>query len=886
MTDKKEHVASPQTIYLKDYLPPAYLVERVELRVDIADECTEVSSSMQIRRNPQVAGEQLPLVLDGQALELVRIAINGTAIDNSNFHCDDEHLTLTPGMDQFALEITTRIRPQDNTALEGLYMSNGMYCTQCEAEGFRRITYYLDRPDVLSCFTTTIVADKTRFPVLLSNGNPVDQGELEDNRHWVRWEDPFPKPCYLFALVAGELVCIEDTFTTRSGRDISLQIFVEENNSDKCDHALQSLKQAMAWDEQTFNLEYDLDIYMIVAVDHFNMGAMENKGLNIFNSKYVLAKPETATDTDFINIQGVIGHEYFHNWTGNRVTCRDWFQLSLKEGLTVFRDQEFTSDMNSRAVKRIGDVRLLRSAQFPEDNGPMSHPIRPDSYIEINNFYTLTVYEKGAEVIRMIHTLLGADNFRRGMDLYFGRHDGQAVTTDDFVQAMEDASGIDLSHFRLWYSQSGTPVLTITDHYDAETHCYTLKIHQHTAPTAGQTDKKPLHIPLSIALLDQQGQEMTATLGSSNDSVCGTHLLHLHDNEEVIEYRDVGSQPVPSLLRGFSAPVKLDIDLKDSDLAFLMARDTDPFNRWEAGQQLATRVLLKLVADVRQQNGLALPDGFTRAVETVLTDPDIDLALQSEALLLPSESLLGESMETVDVDAIHSARQFVRRHLSEHLQAVFLQRYHDCTDDGEYDISPQSMARRRMRNLALAWLVENPTDDIYQLCLQHYHQAHNMTDAIGGLSSLVNIEGYDASEALDHFYDRWHADNLVIDKWFSIQAQCPREDTLQQVIALMEHPAFDIKTPNRVRSLIGVFCHTNTTRFHAADGSGYAFLGEQIMRLDELNPQVAARMVSPLTRWRRYDHQRQNLMREQLETILAIPSLSRDVFEITSKSLK
>jgi aminopeptidase N len=874
----------PQAVYLNDYTPPDYVLDAVDLSFDLRDEFTTVRSRLKLRRNPTSTGER-PLVLDGQDLELVSIAIDGEPLAPEAYRLEPESLTVSSVPEACTVEVETRIRPQDNTSLEGLYTSGGMYCTQCEAEGFRKITYFLDRPDVMSRYTTTIVADKTRYPVLLSNGNLVASGEMEGNRHWVRWEDPFRKPSYLFALVAGDLFKTEDRHVTASGREVTLRIYVEPANADRCEHAMRSLKKAMRWDEEVFGLEYDLDIYMVVAVDSFNMGAMENKGLNVFNSKYVLARPDTATDTDYVNIEGVIGHEYFHNWTGNRVTCRDWFQLSLKEGLTVFRDQEFTSDMTSRPVKRIGDVRHLRTAQFAEDAGPMAHPVRPDSYIEINNFYTLTVYEKGAEVIRMMHTLLGREGFRQGMDLYFERHDGEAVTTDDFVKAMEDANGADLSQFRLWYSQAGTPALEATGNHDAGSGTYALHVRQHTPPTPGQPEKRPLHIPLAVGLLAADGTDLPLQLEGEEAPGATTRILSLREAEQTFRFVGVRERPLPSLLRGFSAPVKLELDCTDEELGLLLARDSDPFNRWDAGQRLATRTLLGLVSDFQQGRELALNSHLTRAVRELLADGDIDPAFAAEALALPSEAYVAEQMETIDVDAIHSVRLFVRRAVAERLKDSFLDTYRETYDPGPYSLEQVAMGRRALKNLCLSYLVELDEPSARDLCMAQFRNAGNMTDTMAALGILANTECPERVEALDAFYLQWRNDPLVVDKWLSIQATSRLHGTLGEVQRLMEHPAFDIKNPNRVRSLLGAFAHSNRARFHAATGAGYAFLAEQVLRLDRLNSQVAARMLGPMSPWRRYDPARQALMRAHLEEIAETPGISKDVYEVASKSL-
>ncbi|MDX1434700.1 MAG: aminopeptidase N, partial [Gammaproteobacteria bacterium] len=726
---------------------------------------------------------------------------------------------------------------------------------------------------------------RDRCPVMLSNGNPVERGTLEDNRHWVRWEDPFRKPSYLFALVAGELACVESSFTTASGREVRLEIWVEPHNADKCDHAMASLKKAMRWDEEVFGLEYDLDIYMIVAVDDFNMGAMENKGLNVFNSKYVLARPDTATDDNYAAIESVIAHEYFHNWTGNRVTCRDWFQLSLKEGLTVFRDQEFSADTTSRAVKRIQDVRMLRTHQFAEDSGPMAHPVRPDSYIEISNFYTATVYNKGAEVIRMIHTLLGRDAFRRGMDLYFERHDGQAVTTEDFVKAMEDASGIDLGQFRRWYTQSGTPTVSARGHYDAAARRYTLELEQRCPPTPAQASKEAFHIPVRTALLDRAGRDLALNLEGGADEPRREIVLDLVAPEQSFVFTDVPEAPVPSILRGFSAPVKVECERDDSELAFLSASDSDPFNRWDAMQEYATALMLRLVERMRTGKSLTLDEEFMVAFGRVLDDRRLDRALVAEALTLPSESYLADRMDTVDVDAIHEVRQLVRRTLAWELEEALRQTYLGCFSNEPYRFDAESAARRSLKNLCLGYLMEVGDPSLRAWCRAQFDNADNMTDVLAALACFTRTECPEREEVIERFEERWRDDPLVLDKWFTLQATSSLPGTLETVERLMGHPAFDLKNPNRVRSLIGAFCHGNQVRFHDSSGAGYRFLGDRVIELDPVNAQVAARLLGCLSRWRRFDAQRQALMKAELERILSTPELSRDTYEIASKTL-
>ncbi|MTW20125.1 aminopeptidase N [Allochromatium palmeri] len=873
---------TPHPIYLKDYRPPEFLIEQVELRFELDPEHTRVESRLALRRNPAATRGDGSLRLHGEQLTLMQVAIDGHALTPAEYRVDAEGLTMHRVPDRFTLETQVEIHPSLNTALEGLYQSGDMLCTQCEAEGFRRLTYFLDRPDVMARYTTTLVADRTRFPVLLSNGNPVARTDLEDGRHSVTWDDPFPKPSYLFALVAGDLRAVEDSFVTASGREIQLQIFVEPHNLDKCDHAMRSLKKAMRWDEERFGREYDLDIFMIVAVSHFNMGAMENKGLNIFNDKFVLARPDTATDVDFDGIESVIAHEYFHNWTGNRITCRDWFQLSLKEGFTVYRDQEFSADVGSRAVKRISDVRTLRAHQFPEDAGPLAHPVRPESYIEINNFYTTTVYDKGAEVVRMQAALLGPESFRRATDRYFERHDGQAVTTEDFVRCMEDASGRDLTQFRRWYEQAGTPELSIQSKYDATAGTYTLSVRQETAATPGQPVKYPFHIPLTIGLLGAEGQALPVWLaGESAPPAPGTRLLELTERAHEFTLVGLTERPVPSLLRGFSAPVRVRDDLSDADRMFLMAHDSDGFNRWDAAQTLHERLLLALTDDADHP----IPEDYIAAFQRALRDPSADRALLAEVLTLPSETYLSDRMTVVDVDGLHRAHRQLTRCIGERLRADLLAVYHDSAETGDYVFSPEAVGRRALKNLALAYLVRAEDGEGLALCRAQFEAAHNMTDVMAALRLLTEQGGAAAEAALDAFHRRWAGESLVLDKWFAVQAAAPRADALTRVMALLHHPDYSARNPNRVRSLVSTFSNLNQVRFHAADGAGYRFLVGQVLELDPANPQLAARLLKPLVRWRRFDPERQRLMRTELERVLGSGELSSDVFEVVSKAL-
>lgn len=877
---------APRTIYLKDYVPPAYLVDTVDLHFDLHPEATRVRSRLVMRRNEAAQTGEAPLELDGSHQTLFGIKLDGQTLSAEEYRLSDEQLMIHKVPNQFTLEIETQINPLANTALEGLYLSSGLLTTQCEAEGFRRITYFPDRPDVMARFTVTLEADKEKFPVLLANGNLVDSGEHADGRHWARWEDPSLKPSYLFAVVAGPLVYQEDTFTTMSGRQVVLRLYVEEENISKCDHAMASLKQAMRWDEQVYGREYDLDIYMVVAVNDFNMGAMENKGLNVFNASCVLASPATATDGDYYNIQSIIGHEYFHNWSGNRVTCRDWFQLSLKEGFTVFRDQEFSADLNSRGVKRIDDVNVLRLHQFAQDASPMAHPVRPDHYMEINNFYTVTVYNKGAEVVRMIRNLVGADGFRNGTDLYFARHDGQAVTTDDFVRAMEDANGIDLGQFKRWYDQAGTPEITLLENYDASQQTFQLTLQQYTPATPGQGEKLPFHIPLAVGLLDSRGNDIPLKLSRDDPTNPQTLTLSLQQAEQTFTFHDVPEKPLVSIGRGFSAPVKFKRNLSDSELAFLLAHDSDDFNRWNAGQQFAINNLLKLIDAYRHDRELQLSEEVTEAYRQALTHPQLDKALIARIMTLPSESYVADQMDVVDVEAIHAAREFMRRTLAQSLRTGLLQTYQANRSSGAYQFNADHMAQRNLKNTALAYLMALDDPELQQLCVEQYQQGGNMTDVMAALSLLVDVAGAAREEALADFYSRWQHDAQVVEKWLAIQAGSSLPDTLQRVQALMQHPAFSLHNPNKVRSLIGRFCSGNALRFHAADGAGYGFLGDRVLELDALNPSIAARLVQTLSRWRRYDARRQVLMQEQLERIVSKDGLSKDVYEIASRSLE
>ncbi|MBR9885143.1 MAG: aminopeptidase N [Oceanospirillales bacterium] len=865
----------PQPIYLKDYQVPAYLIEHTDLRFELAEEETLVRATLQVRRNPACTRTKAALELHGhESVELCRLSIDGEILSERDFSRDDELLCIPAVPSRFTLECVTRIHPQSNTALEGLYKSDGMFCTQCEAEGFRRITFYPDRPDVMSVFRTTVVAERARYPVLLSNGNPVELGDEDDGRHFVTWEDPFPKPAYLFALVAGDLAVLEDSYTTASGRSVKLQIFADSKDLDKLDHAMLSLKRAMQWDEQVYGREYDLDIYMIVAVDFFNMGAMENKGLNIFNTSCVLASPRTTTDAAFQRVEGVVAHEYFHNWSGNRVTCRDWFQLSLKEGFTVFRDSEFSADMNSRTVKRIEDVALLRTAQFAEDAGPMAHPVRPESFIEISNFYTLTVYEKGCEVVRMLHTLLGAELFRKGTDLYFERHDGQAVTTDDFVQAMADVSGRDLTQFKRWYSQAGTPRVEVSDSWDESTGQYRLTFRQSCPATPGQDKKLPFHMPIAYGLISASGDELDAG------------VLELTDSEQSFTFDGLAERPVPSLLRSFSAPVKLSYPYTDAQLMHLLRHDSDGFNRWDAGQRMTVGLMQSLMVDYRASRELAVPESLIDTWRGLLLDESLDPAMVAHLLRLPSEAYLAELADEIDVEAIHEVREFMVTTLARALQDEWSEAYRRCSDDQAYTADAAACARRSLKNLSLGYLLATGEEVWLALAEEQFNTADNMTDQQAALALVVHSGFRHAGKRLlAEFQAQWQHEALVMNQWFSIQASDPWPGALERVQQLQEHPLFDARNPNKLRSVVAAFCAQNAVGFHSANGSGYAYLADWIIQLNKQNPQIASRLLTPLTRWRRYPEAAQGLMRGQLQRVLESGDLSRDVYEVVSKSL-
>ncbi|WP_233116193.1 aminopeptidase N [Aggregatibacter actinomycetemcomitans] len=863
--------------YRKDYQTPDFTVTDIYLDFQLEPEKTIVVATSKYQRLNE---KSTTLRLDGHDFQFSSIKLNGKPF--SQYQQDHESLTLDlvqVAAEQFELEITTVLNPAANTSLQGLYQSGDAFCTQCEAEGFRQITYMLDRPDVLARYTTKITADKAKYPFLLSNGNRIAGGDLDDGRHWVEWNDPFPKPSYLFALVAGGFDILQDKFVTKSGREVALELYVNRGNLDRADWAMQSLKRAMKWDEDRFGLEYDLDIYMIVAVDFFNMGAMENKGLNIFNDKYVLANPQTATDDDYLAIESVIAHEYFHNWTGNRVTCRDWFQLSLKEGLTVFRDQEFSSDTGSRPVNRINNVKFLRTVQFAEDAGPMAHPIRPEKVIEMNNFYTVTVYEKGAEVIRMLHTLLGEKGFQKGMKLYISENDGKAATCEDFVSAMERANDLDLTQFRRWYSQSGTPELTISDRYDEKNHVYQLQVSQLTPPTADQMEKVNLHIPLKIALYDENG--VAQTLYDSEGVV--DNVLNITQKDQTFEFHNIYTKPIPALLSDFSAPVKLDYDYKTSQLITLVKFAENGFIRWDAVQMLLNAELRRNVSNYQQGIELDLSAETIAVLQQILTNYQKDIELTSLILTLPKATEFAELFKTIDPDAISAVREFMARTIAENLQELLFKTYNQIRLD-EYKIERQDIALRKLRNVCLSYLVYTNMGN--NLVNKHYSYSNNMTDTLAALTAATQAKLPCRDNLLADFEQKWQQDGLVMDKWFALQASRPEENVLNNVMQLMEHPSFNFNNPNRVRSLVGTFTGQNLKAFHAIDGSGYRFLTDILIKLNKSNPQVASRLIEPLIRFARYDAQRQTLMKRALERISETEDLSRDLYEKIEKALQ
>jgi len=872
----------PIPILLADYQQPNFLIDDVFLDIKLGETSTEVIAKLQIRRNPNAAHPNAALVLNGEQLKTQWVALDGHKLSRGKYTVTKNELTISQPPENFVLETSVIIKPQKNTQLEGIYKSNGIFCSQCEAEGFRRITWYMDRPDILARYRTQISGNKKKYPVLLSNGNCTNTETFKDGTHSALWEDPYPKPSYLFALVAGDLGCLQDEFTTASGRNVALKIFVDLGKEVQARHAMKCLIKAMRWDEEVFGLEYDLDVYMIVAVSAFNMGAMENKGLNLFNDKYVLADPKTATDVDYALIESIIAHEYFHNWTGNRVTCRDWFQLSLKEGLTVFRDQAFSADISSAAVERIKTVQTLRARQFPEDAGPLAHPIRPDSYIEINNFYTATVYEKGAEVIRMMHTLLGANGFRKGMDLYFQRHDGHAVTCDDFISAMEDANNFDLGQFRIWYSQAGTPTLLVDDTFNEDKQSYVLTIHQHTEPTQGQTEKKPLHIPIRVALLNADGDRIQLSEDGTTEKI-----LELKKRKQAFIFKNINKPPELSLLRDFSAPVNIEWiskeDPSSEKLAFLMRHDDDPFNRWEASQMLAKRLIFRTIDDGAPKNrNIKI---YTESLRELLEDEKTDPALLAEILGLPLETELADMRKPVNIDGIHIARETIRKQIANKLEKQLFSLYERHTTQKTYRYTAIQVAQRRLRNVALYYLTALNRHDTVKIAKTQFDKSSNMTDCMGSLIALNNCCAIERDEALEIFHRKWQGNSLVIDKWFTLQATSFKHGTLTRIKELMQNDEFSIESPNRVRALIGAFSNSNQIQFHAKSGAGYAFLTEQIIELNSINPQIAARLLVPLSHWRHLDEGRQMLVKNCLEKILSTKEISRNVFEITTKML-
>ncbi|WP_454915843.1 aminopeptidase N [Xanthobacter sediminis] len=872
--------AEPQPIRLSDYRPPEWLVDKVDLDVALHPTQTRVTARLKLRRNPKgTAGA--PVVLDGDGLTLVRLALDGAPLAGSSFEAAPDRLTLAhPPADSFTLEIETLVDPTANTQLMGLYRSSGNYCTQCEPEGFRRITYFPDRPDVLAVYTTRIEAEREEAPILLANGNLTQSGSIPGTtRHFAVWDDPWPKPSYLFALVGGKLAKVSDSIVTASGRQVALGIYVEEGKQDRAGYAMDALKRSMRWDETAFGREYDLDVFNIVAVSDFNMGAMENKGLNVFNDKYVLASPQTATDADYSGIEGVIAHEYFHNWTGNRITCRDWFQLCLKEGLTVFRDQEFSSDQRSRPVKRIADVRALKAAQFTEDSGPLAHPVRPQTYREINNFYTATVYEKGAEVVRMLKTMLGEEGFRAGMDLYFQRHDGEAATIEDFVASFADATGRDLTQFSLWYEQSGTPVVTATGTYDEDAHTFRLDVSQSVPPTPGQPTKAPMVIPLVVGLVGPDGKDLPLTLGNT---AVERGVLELTQAEQSFVFTGVDVRPVPSLNRGFSAPVNVVSDLSADDRVFLAAHDADPFNRFDALQGLA----LGLLKEGARSGAPARPDALIGAARNLLADKTLDPAFKAQALALPGEGEVARELATdVDPDAIHAARKALKIAVGTALADGFGETYAALGTSGAFTPDAASAGRRSLRNLALDYLAVTGSADGITRAAAQFEAADNMTDRLAALAVLAQHDVPEREQALAAFYERFKADALVIDKWFILQAQIAAPDTLERVKGLMTHPAFSLGNPNRVRSLIGAFAAGNPTQFNRPDGAGHAFVADVVLTLDPKNPQVASRLLSSFRSWRQLEPVRRASAEAALRRVAETPGLSADVSDIATRAL-
>ena len=871
---------------LSEYLPPSYSIEKIDLKFELSETATIVTARLVGHKNAVSEDQNSILKLNGENQRLVSLKLNETFLNNDDFELDGGVLTFKVSANDFQVIVVSEINPSDNKALEGLYLSDGIFCTQCEPEGFRRITFFPDRPDILSIYTTTIIADKGNYPILLSNGNVIDAGNLSGGRHFMTWHDPFPKPSYLFALVGGNLDCLKDSFTTKSGRLVTLKILVEPGNKPKSYFAMECLKKAMKWDEDRFGLEYDLDLFMIVAVSHFNMGAMENKGLNIFNSRYILADNLTATDSDFQRIEEIIAHEYFHNWTGNRVTCRDWFQLSLKEGLTVFRDQEYTSDMYSRGLKRINDVKLLRAVQFPEDASPTSHPVRPDAYVEINNFYTPTVYEKGAEIIRLIHTFLGEENFQKGMKLYVSRYDGQAVTCEDFLSAMQDASNKDLSLFKRWYSQSGTPELNVDINQDAQSNNLHITFDQETQPTADQVKKKPLPLIIEIGLLDRKGRPCLLNIKGDTGNGAFSKKLEISKKQTSFTFENIKTPVVPSILRNFSSPIKLLRTSSEEELQVLMRYELDPYVRWDAFQTCAFSLIEELVEKKESNEKTSIDSGYGEAIKTLLLDKNIESALKAEFIKIPTEREIAERFDTINVEAIHKSRQTLCKLLARKLKLTFEEVYYKARDAHSLDdLSNKAMGARLLANTVLEFLVKNEDRQSINLAFEQAVNTNSMTMVIGGLSALNNIDSSQRREALSHFYKKWQDDPLELDKWFSFYATCTLPNAEGDVLSLVQHSKFDITNPNRVRSLLNNFATNNPLHFHNNKGSGYQLISDNIIHIDSFNPQLAARLVLPLTRWQKHNSHQKGLMIDNLQKIKAENSLSNDVDEIVSKGL-
>ncbi|MBG09402.1 MAG: aminopeptidase N [Halobacteriovoraceae bacterium] len=881
---------TPKPVYLREYKKPEFLIESIYLTFRLDSTKTYVHSKMEVRRNPETpksaTSSPSELVLNGEEITFESVSINGKKLEKTDYVLGGETLRVKAPLEKFTLEIENFINPEENKALDGLYKSGNIFCTQNEPEGFRRITYYLDRPDVMAKFTTKVIADKKSCPVLLSNGNPIESGDLEGGQHYVVWEDPFLKPCYLYALVAGDLGLVQDEYTTGSGRKIDLRIYCDKGNEGKCSHAMESLKNSMKWDEDVYGLEYDLDIYMIVAVDAFNMGAMENKGLNIFNTSCVLANPKTATDRAFQRIEGVVSHEYFHNWTGNRVTCRDWFQLTLKEGLTVFRDQEFSSDMNSRSVQRIEDVQNLKQGQFIEDAGPTSHPIKPDTYLEINNFYTSTIYEKGSEVIRMIQTFLGKEGFRKGMDKYFELFDGQAVTTEDFLHAMSVANdNFDFSQFKNWYNQSGTPQLYADFFYSKEEKTFTLKLKQKTPLTPGQNEKLPFHFPLKMGLISKNGQELPLKLkDESFQPQLKDGILHVRHEEESFVFENISEKPLASINRGFSAPIRLMANYSNEDLAFLMANDRDEFNRFEAGQTYAMRIIEGLILKSQNGEALQLPESYIEAFGGLMDLEGVSHSFKAKCLCLPTEELIYQNQNVIDVESTFHSINFLRKTLASVFKDKFLKLYNDLNDRVPYDVHINSIGKREVKNRCLAYLMELDTPEVVEICVKQFEEATNMTDELGALAAINDSKSEERKKVMGQFYEKWKHETLVIQMWLSLQGSSSLPDTLSKVKELESSPVYDKTIPNIVRSLLGAYANNNI-HFHSKDGLGYEYIAEKILELDSVNPQVASRLAGAFRPYQLMVEENRKKMEAQLIKMKAHPNLSKNVYEIVSKIL-